>query len=426
MTTTSANAALHAWVGTPPANWRKDWLKWSVSLSTERPTDDEMERLPYIANEDITSWTGKLLNPDPQPVEADSRRFRRDDVLFNKLRPYLAKVYHAEFDGLSSGELLCLRHSPSVLARFLFYVVSSKAFVDAVNAETFGSKMPRADWEIVGHQPLPLPPLDTQKRIAAFLDEKTAQIDALIAKKQALLERLAEKRQAIITQAVTKGLNPAASMKPSGIDWLGDIPAHWEVRRIKELGTLIGGAGFPHEFQGFTDLEFPFFKVMDLGAVKQNERMLETSNTIDREMAKQLRAAILQARDIVFAKVGAALLLNRFREIGVPSCIDNNMMAFRPNELIDGGFALQALSRIRFADIVNPGAVPSINGKQIGELVLAVPPRPEQRTISEVVRERSDALEQAEQQATQSAELLVEYRSALITAAVTGQIKGLR
>ena len=79
---------------------------------------------------------------------------------------------------------------------------------------------------------MPLPPLDTQRRIARFLDEKTARIDGLIEKKRMLLDRLAEKRQALITRAVTKGLNPDAPMKPSGIDWLGDIPAHWEVRRI--------------------------------------------------------------------------------------------------------------------------------------------------------------------------------------------------
>ena len=81
--------------------------------------------------------------------------------------------------------------------------------------------------------PSAVPPLETQQRIARFLDEKTAQIDGLIEKKRALLDRLAEKRQALITRAVTKGLNPDAPMKPSGIDWLGDIPAHWEVLRLK-------------------------------------------------------------------------------------------------------------------------------------------------------------------------------------------------
>jgi type I restriction enzyme S subunit len=220
---------LPAWVGDLPDDWKRDWLKWSVRLSTERPTEEEQAQLPYISNEDIASWTGKLMNDQPRPAESDGRKFQVDDVLLNKLRPYLAKVYHADFDGVSSGELLCLRPSNIVLPRFLFYVLVSKGFIDSIDAETFGSKMPRADWEIVGHQPLPLPSLETQRRIAQFLDEKTARIDGLIEKKRALLDRLAEKRQALITRAVTKGLNPDAPMKPSGIDWLGDIPAHWEV-----------------------------------------------------------------------------------------------------------------------------------------------------------------------------------------------------
>ncbi|MDR1462638.1 MAG: restriction endonuclease subunit S, partial [Azoarcus sp.] len=224
-----------AWVANVPDSWGTDWLKWGVRLSMDRLSEEEQEGLPYISNEDIASWTGKLLKNNPQPAESDGRKFQTDDVLLNKLRPYLAKVYHAEFDGVSSGELLCLRSYPNVLSRFLFYVLASKGFIDTINAETFGSKMPRADWEIVGHQPLPLPPLETQRRIARFLDEKTAQIDGLIEKKRALLDRLAEKRQALITRAVTKGLNPDAPMKPSGIDWLGDIPAHWEVLPLKRL-----------------------------------------------------------------------------------------------------------------------------------------------------------------------------------------------
>ena len=220
---------LPEWAAQIPEGWDSNWLKWSVDLSTKRPTEEEQEALPYISNEDIASWTGKLLIEEPESAEADSRRFQKNDILFNKLRPYLAKVYHATFDGASSGELLCLQPSQAVAPRFLFYVLVSKGFIDTINAETFGAKMPRADWEIVSHQPLPLPPLDTQRRIGRFLDEKTARVDGLIEKKRALLDRLAEKRQALITRAVTKGLNPGAPMKPSGIDWIGDIPAHWEV-----------------------------------------------------------------------------------------------------------------------------------------------------------------------------------------------------
>jgi type I restriction enzyme S subunit len=112
--------------------------------------------------------------------------------------------------------------------------------------------------------------------------------------------------------------------------------------------------------------------------------------------------------------------------IGRDCCIDNNMMAFRPGELVSSEYALQALSRIKFADIVNPGAVPSVNGKQIGEIPVAVPPVDEQAQIAAHLSERSAALEYAEGQVAQSCQRLAEYRSALITAAVTGQIEGLR
>ena len=194
---------LPEWAVQVPEGWGTNWLKWSVDLSTKRPTEEEQEALPYISNEDIDSWTGKLLIEEPKPAETDSRTFQVNDVLFNKLRPYLAKVYHATFDGVSSGELLCLRPSHAVEPRFLFYVLASKGFIDTVNSETFGAKMPRADWEIVGHQPLPLPPLDTQRQIARCLDEKTARIDGVIERIEDSVVRLEEYRSAQVTAAVT-------------------------------------------------------------------------------------------------------------------------------------------------------------------------------------------------------------------------------
>ena len=144
-----------------------------------------------------------------------------------------------------------MRPSHAVEPRFLFYLLVSKGFIDTITAETFGAKMPRADWEIVGHQPLPRPPLDTQRRIARFLDEKTVRIDGLIEKKRELVDRLAEKRQALITRAVTKGLNPDAPMKPSGIEWLGDIPAHWKLLPLKRvLASSTYGISAPLEPSG--------------------------------------------------------------------------------------------------------------------------------------------------------------------------------
>lgn len=417
-----------------------DWESWKLAHAYHRigsgttPTSGNAD---YYDDETGTPWitTSELRETY---IERTSNRVTQSALQdFTTLRTYKPNSVFMAMYGATIGRLgistipatcnqaCCVFESSAKFDnRFLFYWLWHRR-AELISLSVGGGQ-PNLSQQDLKFEKALCPPLETQKRIAAFLDEKTAQIDALITRKQALLARLAEKRQAIITQAVTKGLNPAAALKDSGIDWLGQIPAHWEVRRIKEIGTLIGGAGFPHEYQGLTDLELPFFKVMDLGQVAQNEPLMETSNSIDRPTARALGASIISAGDIVFAKVGAALLLNRFRKIGRDCCIDNNMMAFRPSALIGSEFALQALSRIKFADIVNPGAVPSINGKQIGELCIALPPEGEQAPITAYILDRSSALEYAEARVAESLAKLAEYRAALITSAVTGQIAGLQ
>ena len=100
---------------------------------------------------------------------------------------------------------------------------------------TYGTKMPRASWEQIGNLSLSLPPLPEQQKIATYLDHQTAKIDALIARKERLLDLLTEQRAALISQAVTKGLNPDVKMKDSGVAWLGQVPSHWEVKKLKQI-----------------------------------------------------------------------------------------------------------------------------------------------------------------------------------------------
>jgi len=423
----ATSEVLPAWIGTPPGNWRTGWLKWHVSLSTTRPSNDEAERLPYISNEDIESWTGRMLNPDPQPVEADGRRFWANDVLFNKLRPYLAKVYHAPFDGVSSGELLCLRSSSDVSPRFLFYVVSSKAFVDAVNAETFGSKMPRADWEIVGHQPLPLPPLETQRRICAFLDDKTAQIDALIARKQALLERLAEKRQAIITHAVTKGLNPAAAMKDSGIGWLGQIPAHWEVKRVKQIAKLESGHTPDKKVEAYwDDGDIPWVSLNDTAEIRSSDYISETSFNTNALGLANSSARLLPARAVVFtrdATIGESAITT------CPMAVSQHIIAWICNEeLIVPEYLLLLIYGMtgELRRLTNGATIGTIGLGDVKELRVCVPSTKEQAQIVQWVFDAKKHLDYTSEVVATSLARLTEYRSTLITSAVTGQIEALR
>lgn len=414
---------LPVWVAELPEHWGSDWLKWSVRLSTERATEEEQERLPYISNEDIASWTGKLLKNDPQPAESDGRKFQTDDVLLNKLRPYLAKVYHAKFDGIASGELLCLRASAEVLPRFLFYVLSSKGFIDTVDAQTFGSKMPRADWEIVGHQPLPLPPLETQARIVVFLDEKTARIDGLIEKKSAMLNRLTEKRQALITRAATKGLNPDAPTKPSGIDWIGDIPAHWEhgnIRRFARMKT--GHTPSRSNAEYWDDCTIPWFTLADVWQLRDGTRwyLEETAEKISEIGLSNSAAELLPKGTVVFSRT-ASVGYSGIMPSPMATSQDFWNWVCGPKLLPEYLLLLFRSMTQKFEESTSGSTHKTIYQGIAAGLKICVAPLHEQRTIADYVFSRTMAIDNATLMIRQSIAGLTQYRAALVTSAVTGQ-----
>ena len=211
---------------------------------------------------------------------------------------------------------------------------------------------------------------------------------------------------------------PYPAYKPSGIDWLGDIPAHWDVRRLKDVGQLQGGAGFPHRYQDETSLEIPFFKVADMGVDTNARLMKEWQHTVSMETAKALGAYLFPASTIVFAKVGAALLLNRRRLLIRPACIDNNMMGFIPLTVAPG-WMLYWMSTIDLGMIVNPGAVPSVNEGQVGRIATIVPPLAEQAAIARFLDRDDEQISRAISAKERLIELLTEQRQAIIHRAVT-------
>ena len=221
----------------------KKRLKHVVSLRRTRVDEGKDDR-PYVGLENIESWTGRLLGNSAETEEhlssitlegeSLSNLFEPGDVLFGKLRPYLAKAWVAEFPGRATTELLAMRPM-GMESRFLCYVCLWHYFVETTDASTFGSKMPRADWNFIGNIPVPIPKWAAQCAIAEYLDRETARLDELVAEKTRLLDLLSEKRRALITRTVTRGLDPNVPLSDSGISWLGKIPAHWNVRRIAWL-----------------------------------------------------------------------------------------------------------------------------------------------------------------------------------------------
>ena len=191
------------WLGQIPEEWEVKRLKMAAYLNDKKVEADEENPVPYIGMENIESWTGKLLPIDPDVTPSGvANRFTAKNTLFGKLRPYLAKACNPSFDGLCSTELLVIE-SEDFDRRALLYWLLADGFIRLVDSSTYGSKMPRANWDFIGNCLLPVPPLPEQSAIAAYLDRETAKIDKLVEKIEAVVARLQEYRSALITAAVT-------------------------------------------------------------------------------------------------------------------------------------------------------------------------------------------------------------------------------
>lgn len=190
------------WIGEIPEGWEIKKLKYLTTLNLEKVSGEN--DLMYIGLEHIESNTGKIVN-NYEPIydfSGDTIRFNKNNILYGKLRPYLAKVILTDSDGKCSSEFFALK--PTIVnSKYLFYLMLSKGFMGIVNSSTYGVKMPRAEWSFVGNLKLPIPREIEQQQIADYLDKKCAEIDSVISANEKTIEKLKEYRQSVIYEAVT-------------------------------------------------------------------------------------------------------------------------------------------------------------------------------------------------------------------------------
>ncbi|MBA4114652.1 MAG: restriction endonuclease subunit S [Verminephrobacter sp.] len=186
------------WLGEVPEHWGVKRLKHNLRLLTDK-TD---RRTNPIALENIESWSGRLI-PTETEFQGDGVAFEHGDILFGKLRPYLAKALLATYPGEAVGDFHVMRPSAETYPRFAQYGLLNTNFIDIVDGSTFGSKMPRASWDFFGAVHMPTPPLAEQTAIAAFVESETAKLDTLMTEARNAITLLQERRTALISAAVT-------------------------------------------------------------------------------------------------------------------------------------------------------------------------------------------------------------------------------
>lgn len=404
------------WLGEVPEHWEVKRLKYNLRLLTDK-TD---RRENPVALENIESWTGRFISTETE-FEGEGIAFNTGDILFGKLRPYLAKAYRAESAGEAVGDFHVMRPTAGIDSRFAQYQILNREFIAIVDGSTFGSKMPRASWEFVGGMKLTTPPLAEQTRIAEFLDRETAKIDGLVAEQRRLMALLKEKRQAVISHAVTKGLNPRATLQPTGIEWLGDVPAHWDVLSLRRCSSRVHTGGTPSTEPPGTDLEdgVVWYTPGDFG---DSLRLTTSARKISAAVVASGEAKIFPPRSVLVVSIGATLGKVGFAE--EQSSANQQINAVVPNHRVDGYFLAYSLSVksevMRF--LSNASTIGIMNQEKTKDIWIAVPPLEEQLEISKFLDVELAKLDTLTAEAQRAIDLLQERRTALISAAVTGQI----
>jgi type I restriction enzyme S subunit len=291
-----------------------------------------------------------------------------------------------------------------------------------LNQYSQAAAQPGLSVEVIGRLKLPYPPPPEQQQIAAFLDWKTGQIDALIARKKELLEKLKEKRIAVITQAVTKGLNPAAPMRDSGIPWLGQVPQHWQVKKFSYFSRVVRGAsprpaGDPTYFNGD---HIPWITV---GEITRDELIyLESTETMLTEEGAQ-NSRIMTAGTLVVTNSGATLGVPKI--LSITGCANDGVVAFE--DLAENAdkvflyFFLRSQTEELRERMKQGGGQPNLNTDIIKALSVPFPPLDEQTRIAKHLRGETAKIDKMTDKVAEAIDRLTEYRTALITAATTGK-----
>jgi type I restriction enzyme S subunit len=420
-----------------PEHWNASRLRFAATLNPSKQEVKgfgEQEMVSFLPMEVIGEDGSLRLENEKEIGECLSgyTYFRDGDVCVAKITPCFENGKGAILRGLKGGigfgttELIVARPREEMITpEFLDYLFRSQVFRSLGESEMYGAGgQKRVPESFVRDFIALLPSTDEQKQVTIFLDRETAKIDALIAEQQRLIELLQEKRQAVISHAVTKGLNPNAPMKDSGVEWLGEVPEHWEVLELKRLNAEgssitygIVQAG-PHQEKGV-----PYIRTSDMSG---DRLLLETCQRTSPEIDEAYARSKVSEGDLVIA-----IRATVGKTLEVPEELDGANLTqgtakFSPGERVTSGFMKLAFassySQAQIGSIAKGATFLEITLDALRRLAFAVPPKDEAHQITHYLSERCAVLDTLTTNSEEACSLLKERRSALISAAVTGQI----
>lgn len=423
------------WLGPIPEHWQVSSVKWEFEsqlgkmLQPEKKQNSDVQ-VPYHKAVSVQWESVAVEAPESMwasPTEIDTYRIKQGDLLICEGGDVGRS---AIFDGEDSEPIIIQNsihrvrpksgNQNAILLRLMqacrhsgwFDVLCSKATIVHFTAEKLGDLA------------FPLAPPEEQRAIAAHLDRETARIDALVAKKTRFIELLREKRQALITHAVTKGLDPNVKMKDSGVEWLGEVPEGWEIKSVRHVLAAIGDVD--HFMPESVDNGVPYLMTGDLKDFLSNVSLQDCKQVSHGDYFRLSRRIKSSKGDIVMARYATIGTL-MYVDVDVDFLVSYSCVTLKPDlSKMSGLYLFHYMKSTAFHEgiknQINTNTQDNVGIKDLQSVKIAVPPIEEQAAIAAFLDFETTKLDALKNKIERSIELLKERRSALITAAVTGQI----
>lgn len=422
------------WLGDPPERWDIKRLKYLISTNDNalpETTDPDYEML-YVDISSIDPVRG-IVNKEPFIFENAPSRARRivkdGDTIVSTVRTYLRAIAPIDKpeDNLIVSTGFAVLRPRKILSRYLSYVMRSPYVIETIVSRSVGVSYPAINASEIGSIKISVPASDEQEQIVNFLDRETGKIDELISKKELLVERLKEKRTALISRVVTKGLNPNVRFKPSGVEWLGDVPEHWNKFRLSDLAK--------YGYKTFTDgdwIESPY--ITDDGV-----RLIQTGNIgighykeqgyryISEETFSELGCTEILPGDVLICRladpVGRACIAPDLSERMITS-VDVCILKLGKEAL--NKYLVYLFSSAPYLNYMSMlcrgGTRDRISRSMLGQQRLVLPSITEQQSTASYLDCETGKIDGLTEKVQTAIDKLKEYRTALISAAVTGKI----
>jgi type I restriction enzyme, S subunit len=436
------------WLGEVPEHWNQTMLKGFARKGRKTFTDGDWVEAPYITDEGVRLiQTGNIgigvykeqgfrFISKETFLELGCTEVQPGDVLICRLDGPVGRACLAPDLGLpmvTSVDNAILKTDEETDPRYLVFVMSCSFWLgwfQTVSRAGGGFRF-RISRGMLGDTVIPRPPLPEQQTIANFLDTQTAKLDTLLSKKQQLIERLREKRTALISRTVTRGLPPEVAraaglaaqprMKPSGVEWLGEVPEHWEVITLKRTWSSCE-YGISETLSGDGPI-----RVLTMSHIQEGRVLIPDEGCIE-EVSEEL---LLKNKDLLFNRTNSLAHVGKVglykQKTDEPVTFASYLVRIRTNDSTTPEFMNFLLNMSQLLEFIRGLALPSINQANLnptryGQIHIPLPPVPEQQTIVAYLDRETSKLDRMVEKVEAAIEKLKEYRSALITAAVTGKI----